>query len=692
MAVPKQYEKLFEPGYVGSVRTKNRILRMGAFPGFIPWEGGFLQQYYFDFYTAIAKGGAGLVTVSIPPVGFPPNLCYAFDDDKYISRMQELTEEIHKYGCPTFVQLFHMGPWLPNPLTQAASSIPEEEMPITTQSVSNATALNVADIKSLVKTFGDLAARAKKAGFDGAEINAGCTHLFSTFLSRLWNRRTDEYGFASLENRARVVTEVIKEIKERNGQDFAIDVVFNAAEPGVEKGITIEEGRELARLFESAGADAIHARVEFYVTRKATGKRDSTHFPDVAFYPEAPEYAAPSGADIARHGAGGWTPFAVEIKKAVKIPVIAVGRMDPDIAERLLERGNIDFVNMNRRLLADHDLPNKLLEGRTEDIAPCTACLTCFSEIEQGNPLRCRINASLGKEREYEIREAPIKKRVVVVGGGPAGMEAARVAALRGHKVTLFEKEPMVGGAMNLAAIVKGAEREDLLSIVEYLKTQIAKAGVEIKLRKKATKESIARLKPDTVIVATGGSHAIPNIPGIDKKNVLTSKTLHDRLRSYVKLTGARLMSKLVTKYVPVGKSVAIMGGNVQGCQTAEFLTKRGRKATIVESGPEIGEGLLPILMKPQLLDWLDKKGTTMAVGVTYEEVTDEGLAITTKEGERKTVEADTVLTALPLKPSTDLFDSLKTTVPEVYVIGDAKQPGLIVDAIAAGARVARQI
>ncbi len=606
--------------------------------------------------------------------------------------MQELNEEIHKYGCPTFVQLLHIGPWLPNPLTEAASTMPEEEMPITIQSFPNARALTIPDIKNLVKTFGDFAARAKKAGFDGVEVNAGCTHLFSTFLSRVWNKRTDEYGFATLENRARIVTEAIKEIKERNGKDFPLDVVFNAAEPGVDKGMTIEEGKEFARIFESVGADAIHARVEFYVTRKATGKHDSTHFPDVAFYPEVPEYAASSGADVSSHGAGGWAPFAVEIKKAVKIPVIAVGRMDADIGEKLLERGEIDFVNMNRRLLADHDLPNKLAEGRAEDVAPCTACLTCFSVNELGNTLQCRINASLGKEREYEIKEAPVKKKVVVVGGGPAGMEAARVAALRGHKVTLLEKEPMLGGAMNLAAIVKGTEREDLLSIVEYLKTQVAKAGVDVKLRKEATKESVAKLKPDAVIVATGGAHVIPDIPGIDRKNVLTSETLHRRLKTYLKLTGARLMSKLVTKYVPVGKSVVIMGGNVQGCQTAEFLTKRGRKATIVESGPEVGEGLLPILMKPQLLDWLDKKETTMLAGAKYEEVTNKGLTVATKEGERKTIEADTVLTALPLKPLTALFDSLKTTVPQVYVIGDAKQPGLIVDAIADGARVAREI
>lgn len=692
MSNKTKYPKLIEPGYIGKVRTRNRIVRMGAFPGFAPYEGGFIQQYYYDFYTSLAKGGVGLVTVSVSPIGSPPGRGYQLDDDKFIPRIKEMVDEIHEYGCPTFIQLFHIGPWLPNPLTQAASSFPEEEMPITVQSFPNAKALNVEEIKGIVKMFGDFAVRAQKAGFDGAEINAGCTHLLDTFLSRVWNKRTDEYGFTSMENRARIVVEIIKEIKERAGKDFALDVLFNVAEPGVEKGITIEESKELAKIFEAAGADAIQARIEFYVTRKATKKHDSTHFPDVAFYPEAPSYAAASGVNFKQHGVAGWAPLAAEIKKVVKIPVIAVGRLGPEDSEKLLKRGAVDFVNMNRRLLADHELPNKIAEGKDEDVAPCTACLTCFCVNELGNTLKCRINASLGKEREYEIKPADRKKIVVVIGSGPAGMEAARVAALRGHKVTLFEKEPMVGGAMNLAAVVKGTERENLLNIVDYLKNQNIKAGVDIRLGKEATKEMVAELKPDVIIVATGGKHNIPPIPGIDKKNVLTSEMLHHQLKSYLKVTGTRLMTKLVTKYVPVGKSVVVMGGGMQGCQTAEFLTKRGRKVTVVEAEPEIGDGLLPVLMKPQLLDWLDKQNVPMMAGVKYGEVTDKGLNITTKDGKQDTIPADTVLTSLPLLPDTSLYESLKGVASEIFVIGDAKQPGLIVDAVQDGARVAREI
>jgi 2,4-dienoyl-CoA reductase (NADPH2) len=298
----------------------------------------------------------------------------------------------------------------------------------------------------------------------------------------------------------------------------------------------------------------------------------------------------------------------------------------------------------------------------------------------------------MGKEREYEIKPAAKKKKVVVIGSGPGGMEAARVAALRGHHVTLFEKEPMLGGAMNLAAVVKGIDREDLLSIIEYLKTQITKAGVDIRLGKEANKAAIEELKPDVIIVAVGGVHSIPDVPGINNKNVLTSEALHHQLKNYLKLTGARLMTKLVTKYLPVGKRVLVMGGNIQGCQTAEFLVKRGRKVTVVETGPEIGEGLLQTLMKAQLLDWLDKKDVEMLAGVKYEEITDRGLTITTKDGKKKTIEVDTILTSLPLKPNTALYDSLNGAAAEVYSVGDCKQNGLIVDAIAEGSRVAHAI
>ena len=627
MADKTRFGKLLEPGYIGSVRTKCRLLKTGSSPGFYPWEDGYFQEQAIGFFEAVAKGGAGIVTLGAAPLGVPPGKGYAFDDDKYIPRMAKVVAAIHKYDCPAFMQMFHLGPMLPPFLVAmgsealAASSLTRSEVPLPNLPIPRA--LTVAEIEGIVEAFVERAVRAKKTGFDGIELNAGCNHLLNSFLSRAWNKRQDAYGVGSLESRSKILVEIIKEVKQLNGKHFAITVLINGAEPGLDHGITPMEAQGIAKILQAAGADAILVRVEFYNKPKDPRLRDSTQLPDVALYPETPFPVSKAEVDDSRHGAGGWVPPAIAVKQAVSIPVITVGRLDPELGEGLLRRGVVDFVSFNRRLMADPDLPTKLREGRLEDIRPCTGCVTCFDNNEHGNPPLCQVNAALGKENAYEIKPAAKKKKVMVVGGGPAGMEAARVAALRGHEVTIYEKEHDLGGSMLVAAIVKEREGEAFLAFVRYLKTQITKLGVPIKLGEQVDKSIVEANKPDVLIIAAGGDHTIPDVPGINNRRVLTSKTLHRQLKGYMQFIPSQLLKSLTRVWMPVGKRVIIMGGSIQGCQTARFLVDRGRTVTIVDTAEALGDGLLEIYIKPHLLNWLDEKGIVMLPGVKYEEITD---------------------------------------------------------------------
>jgi 2,4-dienoyl-CoA reductase (NADPH2) len=547
--------------------------------------------------------------------------------------------------------------------------------------------LTVPEIKEIIDSLASAAQRAQEAGFDGIDFNAATCHLGNSFLSRAWNRRQDEYGCQNLENRARFVVELKEEIKKRLGQDFPVGILINGAEFGIQDGLTSEETQGFARIFDKAGFDYISVRAYGY------GDYFDMHVPDSIYFPEPPKPLA-KPLDGSRHGAGIGLPLATAIKKVVSIPVIGVGRMDAELGEQALIDGKVDFIGIGRRFIADPEYPNKVAAGKLDEIAPCTYCLTCFGmRVDHGLDMKCRINAAIGSEQDYVvIPPATRKKKVVVVGAGPAGLEAARVAALRGHEVTVYDKARRLGGLLPLAGLVKGLEVEDLEQIIKYFRTQLTKLGVKVVLEKEVTASLIEQIKPDVVIIATGGVPTAPEIRGINGRNVLKMEDLHHKVKRYLDFFGPRTLRSLTRFYLPVGKKVIVIGGGLQGGEVAEFMVKRGRQVTIVDTATTIEDKSLPNARNRRLFSWFAKKGVSMMTEVKYEEITDKGLTLTTKDGKRQTLEADSIIPVTPWAPNTALLKSLQGKVPEVYAVGDCKEPRLIIDAVADGYSLARNI
>lgn len=689
MGADGRFKRLLEPLQVKQVTLRNRIIKPAQVLGFAA-EDGNAGPMLIDFYATLAKGGVGLIIVESScvdyPIGGKGQNRLRIDDDAFIPSFSRLAETIHGHGCPTFLQLSHNGPagHFSGEQPLAASALSAEEIPISDPRVQYdpPRAMTLADIERAIEKHAEAAWRAKQAGFDGVEVHAGHSYLLNSFLSRAWNKRDDDYGRQTLETRARFAAEIVRAIRTRVGQDFVIGMRVNGQEWGHDEGITPEESRGFAKILESAGLDIIHVTGWGY----GYGAYSWVQYPEQLLYPE-PTVAL---AKLVRKP-GVIASRAAAIKEAVSIPVIAVGSLGPELGDWILRHGMADAIAMGRRLMADPELPRKVTEGRLEDIRPCMACLECRTAFQKYRPTSCRVNAALGKERDYRIEPTARKKRVVVVGGGPAGMEAARVAAARGHEVVLYEKASRLGGSLPLAALIKGTAIEDLPSLMNYFETQLRKLGVRVELEQEFTPEMARALKPEAVVVAIGGQPTTPTIPGIDRRNVLSGKALQRRVEPYLNLLGPKLLGWLTKFWLPVGKRVVVIGGLLHGCQVAAFLVKRDRHVTIVEASDQLGEGI-PVAMKPRLLDWLAEKGVAMLTGAECTEITDEGVTIQTKEGTVKTIVADTIITALPPGPNPKLSQTLADVVPEVYPIGDCGESRLILQAIADGSRVGHSI
>ena len=697
----QSFEKLLEPGQIGPVTTKNRILKTANGTSYMD-DDQTCGDRMIAYYERLAKGGVGFLVVESCGVEYPLGIQHAhyhedgtyqgvqlhFDDDRLIEGFKRLTDAVHKHGCPVSIQFQHAGPWNPTGLlprdpkirdTCAASALTEEELP--GPDFNPPRAYTEQEIEDQIEFWASAAERAYRAGFDACEINHGTCHQGATFLSRVWNKRDDKYGAQNYENRTRFLRNCIAEAKRRCGPNFAVHTLFNIAEYNHPKAITIEEGVEMAALVAQV-ADGINCRAERF------GHRGGLLQPDRVLYPEPP-HDLPKDLDWSRGGKGAIVPLVEAVKKKVKnIPVWTACRLDPVIGEEYLQKGSLDFVGMTRRLLADPELPNKVMEGRLEDIRECNGCLHCFDERNKNRKLACRTNASLGRELLPEYQNNPIKKKkkVLVVGGGPSGMEAARVAARRGHDVVLYEKGSFLGGLVPLAAIVKDLETEDLTLFIRYLETQLKKEGVKVHLKKEVTPEVIKKENPDALVVAAGAAHTTFDLPGSDSFKFVRTEMLHGMLKFFLRFFTSKQMQLLSKIFMPVRKTVVVMGGTLHGCELAEFLTKRRRKVVMVHDGPEEELGdRMSIDDLANLWPWLKQNHVPVWAGVKYKEIVDDGLLVEMPDRRKYIMKGKNVITTQDWGANETIVEQFKGLVPEIHIIGSCKDPGLIVDAIKDG-------
>ncbi len=639
-------DKLFEPTRIGRMELRNRIVMPPMVTNFANTDGT-VSETTKNYYAARAKGGAGLIIVeaaAVHPTGRSSPRLLSIDKDELIPGFRSLVDAVHQHGAKIAIQLNHSGRQTPakfigqQPVAPSAIGYAGGDMP---------RALTIEEIEELVEAWAEAARRAKEAGFDAIEFHCAHGYLLSEFLSSRVNKRTDKYG-GNLDGRARLPVEVVKRVRMRLGDDYPILVRINGDEY-LPEGVTLDESRIIAGKLQEAGADCIDV---------SAGTHESGH----------------KMIQPASEARGCLVHLADAIKKVVQVPVITVGRINnPLLAENILQEGKADLVAMGRALIADPELPNKAREGRFDDIQMCIACNHCFDTIFQKVKITCQVNATFGNEAEYAITPAKKPKKVLVAGGGPAGLEAARVAALRGHKVSLYEEGDRLGGQLLLAAIPP--HKGEIDNLTRFLAGQVVKLGVEVNVGQKITPNLVSEIKPDAVIVATGATPIVPNIPGVGQSNVSMARDV---------LAGRK----------ELGKRVVIIGGGRVGCETAEFLSSQGngKKVTIVRvtgAGPMAGD--VGQTTRGLLLNRLQDSGVRIETNAKAEKITSSGVVIST-DGKQDFIEADSVVLATVSKPDNELAEQLEGKVAELYVIGDCAKPRRIQDAIHEGFRVGREL
>lgn len=627
---PIRFQRLQAPGKIGNMEIRNRIVMPPMGTNYAD-DAGFVTEKLARYYEARAEGGSGLIIVevaAVAPEGKAINRQIGIWADKFVPGLRYLAESIKKHGARAAIQLHHAGrqtTWNNTgyqPVAPSALPCPVcREAPLE---------LSVEEIRGLVEAFGHAARRAREGGFNAVELHGTHGYLINQFLSPYSNRRNDEYG-GDRERRMRFPLEVLQAVRRAVGEDYPVIYRINANEY-VEGGLTLEDAKDFALRLEHEGVDSLHVSAGVYGSPAPMVATMST--------PELPlvEYAA-------------------ALKELVGIPVITVGKFhDPEQGETALEQDQADFISVGRGMITDSHFAKKVELGQIENIRKCIQCnQKCIDPLlVYGKPVSCIYNARVGKETDFPFEKASCSKKVVVVGGGPAGLEAARVARERGHKVILFEQSGSLGGQGLLA---KAAPKKDRFGeILRYLIHRTEALEVDIRLNSTAGAESILREKPDAVILATGARPLIPEIPGMKGKNILTA---WDILQGKIK----------------PGKRIAIIGGGLTGCETAEFLAEKGHQVVVLELTDEPARDQSATLRGELLFRLSQNPAVEIKTGAAVTSVANGVVNFRIGDHEQSLQEIDTVVLAVGAQPYNPLEGELKQQLEEVYAVGDCDRP-----------------